>query len=105
MSFWAGETASYAQQVGPTPQPPGIPLAPEEEAPTPENWAIHGQTTFVDQYHPSFRSPYTGPNSLDPGSRGGETWDATLYAGVRPWAGAEVWLNPELDQAWASAIR
>ena len=31
-----------AQMVGPTPQPPGIPITPEEaEQVQPENWAIH----------------------------------------------------------------
>ena len=24
----------------------------------------------------------------------------TLYAGLRPWAGAEVWVNPEIDQGF-----
>ena len=27
-------------------------------------------------------------------------FDATLYAGVRPWHGAEVWVNPEIDQGF-----
>src|SRR5215472_6750528 len=37
-----------AQMVGPTPQPPGIPVTPEEvEQVQPENWAIHGQATNV----------------------------------------------------------
>ena len=40
-----------------------------------------GQATFTDQYHPAFTSPYRGPNSLDPASRGNETFDATLSAG------------------------
>jgi high affinity Mn2+ porin len=37
---------------------------------------------------------------LNPGSRGDETFDATLYAGVRPWSGAEIWINPEIDQGF-----
>jgi high affinity Mn2+ porin len=65
-----------------------------------EEWAIHGQTTFVEQYHPAFDSPYQGRNSLDPGNRGDETWDATVYAGVRPWTGGEVWINGEIDQGF-----
>ena len=40
------------------------------DAQDPEAWALHGQVTFVWQYHPAFISPYRGPNSLDPGSRG-----------------------------------
>jgi len=68
--------------------------------PTDEDWAIHGQTTVTEQYHPAFASAYRGTNSLDPGSRGDETWDVTLYAGFRPWAGGEIWINPELDQGF-----
>jgi high affinity Mn2+ porin len=65
-----------------------------------ERWSAHGQITHVWQYHPAFRSSYRGPNSLDPGSRGNETFDATLYLGVRPWSGAEIWINPEIDQGF-----
>lgn len=67
---------------------------------TPEVWSLHGQATFVDQYHPAFRALYTGPNSLDPGSRGNETFDMTLYAGVRLWDGGEAYANPEIDQGF-----
>jgi high affinity Mn2+ porin len=65
-----------------------------------EVWAIHGQGTFTEQYHPAFRADYDGPESLDPASRGDETFDASLYAGVRPWSGAELWVNPEVDQGF-----
>src|SRR5262249_2188993 len=61
--------------------------------------SIHGQTTFVNQYAPSFRAPYRGPNSLLSKS-GRQTWDATLYTGLRLWSGAEFWLNPEIDQGF-----
>jgi high affinity Mn2+ porin len=66
----------------------------------PQAWAVHAQATVVLQGHPAFRSPYRGPQSLDPGARGNETADVTLYAGVRPWAGAELWINPEIDQGF-----
>lgn len=62
--------------------------------------AVHGQTTFVYQGHDSFASPYRGPNSLFPGADARETWDVTLYVGVRPWKGAEVWIDPEIDQGF-----
>jgi high affinity Mn2+ porin len=65
-----------------------------------DDWAIHGQISFVDQYHPAFTSPYRGTNSLDPGSRGNETIDITLFAGLRPWNGGEIWFNPEIDQGF-----
>lgn len=66
----------------------------------PETWSLHGQATFVDQYHPAFRSPYRGPNSLDPGSRGDETFDATVFAGLRLWEGTEAYANLEIDQGF-----
>ncbi len=90
-----------AQMVGPTPQPQGIPVTPEQaEQVEEENWAIHGQATNVWLLQPAFRSPYRGPQSLSPAANGRETVDATLYAGVRPWPGAEIWINPEVDQGF-----
>jgi high affinity Mn2+ porin len=65
-----------------------------------ETWAIHGQSTVTEQYHPAFTSPFRGPESLDPGSRGDETLDVTLFVGIRLWSGAEFWLNPEMDQGF-----
>jgi high affinity Mn2+ porin len=39
-----------------------------------------------------------------PGSgEGRETLDATLYAGLRLWPGAELWINPEIDQGFGLA--
>jgi high affinity Mn2+ porin len=63
------------------------------------NWAIHGQTTYTQQYVPPFRSPYVGSQSLVP-NQARETWDATLYVGTRLWNGAELWVNPEIDQGF-----
>jgi len=73
------------------------PAAPD--APS-QRWAFHVQSTFFDQYHPAFHSPYRGAESLDPGARGNETYDGTLYAGVSLWKGMELWANPELDQGF-----
>ena len=64
-----------------------------------DNFAVHAQTTFLEQYDPRFRSPYTGTNSLIP-NLGRETWDATIFLGVRLWNGAEFWINPEIDQGF-----
>jgi len=63
-------------------------------------WGLHGQTTFVTQYHPGFHSAFRGPNSLDPQAQARETWDLTLYGGLRLWQGAELWVNPEVDQGF-----
>jgi high affinity Mn2+ porin len=90
-----------AQMVGPTPQPQGIPVAPEQaERVESESWAVHGQATNVWLLQPAFRSPYKGPQSLSPATNGRETIDVTLYGGVRPWLGAEIWINPEVDQGF-----
>jgi len=68
--------------------------------PGPDIVNFHGQTTFTWQGYPAFRSPYEGTNSLPGGGLGRETWDATLFAGIRLWRGAELWLNPEVDQGF-----
>ena len=70
------------------------------DTPTNERWSIHGQLTNVTQWHPQFRSPYSGTNSLDSNGHSAETTDLTLYAGLRLWRGAEVWINPEIDQGF-----
>lgn len=62
--------------------------------------AVHAQTTFVLQANTRFRSPYQGLNSLDPDPHAKETIDLTAYFGVRPWEGAEIWVNPEIDQGF-----
>src|SRR5215467_5150432 len=64
---------------------------------------FHGQTTFVWQGYPAIRSPYAGINSLPGSGLGRETFDATLFAGIRLWQGAEVWISPEIDQGFGFA--
>jgi high affinity Mn2+ porin len=74
----------------------------EHAGPTPpksNDWSVHAQTTFVLQNAPSFRAPYAGTNSLTP-NQTRETWDATFYVGWRLWRGAELWINPEIDQGF-----
>ena len=63
------------------------------------NFAFHGQATYVNQYSAPFRAPYSGTNSLA-ANIGRETSDVTLYAGMRLWQGAELWINPEIDQGF-----
>jgi high affinity Mn2+ porin len=77
-----------------------VPSAAVADEPASESWAIHGQATFVLQSNARFRSPYQGTNSLDHRSHAKETFDATAYLGLRPWSGAEIWINPEVDQGF-----
>ena len=83
----SGIAAPTATQVAPAP------------AQADQNWALHAQAIFVTQGVFAFSSPYEGPNSLTP-NQVKETFDATVYAGVRPWDGAELWINPEIDQGF-----
>ncbi len=65
-----------------------------------DNVAFHAQATFVEQGYPAFRSPYQGPNSFPAGGEGRETADITFFAGFKLWRGAELWINPEIDQGF-----
>lgn len=64
------------------------------------DWNVHGQTTFIAQGYPSFRSPYQGANSLPGAGRARETWTAGAFLGWRLWEGGELYFNPELAQGF-----
>jgi high affinity Mn2+ porin len=53
-----------------------------------------------DCCNPPSGVPYQGPQSLSPATNGRETVDITLYAGIRNWPSAEIWINPEVDQGF-----
>lgn len=86
LSAWLAAGMSLAQPAAP---------ADGEQAS-----ALHWQLTNVTQKHPPFRSPYEGTNSLQARGRAEGTNDLTLHAGVRPWKGGELWVNPEIDQGF-----
>jgi high affinity Mn2+ porin len=83
--------------------PPAIAGTPSPLTPLADIVSLHGQTTVVDQGYPSFRSPFQGPNSLPGAGQSRETFDTTLFAGVKLWQGAEFWANPEIDQGFGLA--
>ena len=103
---------AVAKDLGPTPEQGNSPPPASNEPPpaaaepatsdqiAPQAWAVHGQSTLVWQLQPEFHSPYQGPQSLPSPANGRETFDATIYAGFRPWQGAEIWINPEIDQGF-----
>jgi high affinity Mn2+ porin len=77
----------------------GNPATPS--MPALDNLSLHGQATFVDQGYPAFRSAFpNGPQSLPQGGQNAETFDLTLYAGMKLWQGAELWVDPEIDQGF-----
>ncbi len=85
------------------PQPQPASSLPSWASWASDNVSLHGQATEVWQGYPGFRSPYEGANSLPGGGQGRQTTDVTLYAGMRLWTGAELWINPEIDQGFGLA--
>ena len=92
-----------AALLGPTLATPSAAAAAVEAPAAPaaavEDFAVHGQATFVEQATSDFNAPYRGTNSLSP-RIARETFDATLYLGARLWRDAEIWVNPEIDQGF-----
>ena len=94
---WTLGGAAFAQDAQPQQS-----AANDDKAPaTPEAWAWHVQATDILQYYPPFHSAFQGPNSFKPQATTGNTIDATLYLGVKPWAGGEIWGNLEMYQGYA----
>jgi high affinity Mn2+ porin len=65
-----------------------------------DNWAIHGQTTYIQQGYPPFHSPYLGPNSFTPWAQTRNTWTVSAFLGLKLWQGGELYYNPELLQGF-----
>jgi len=63
-----------------------------------EDWGIKFQSTYVAQSKRAFSAAYSGPNSLIPQKEFSYSFTATAALGFRPWAGAAIYLNPELSQ-------
>jgi len=48
-----------------------------------DRWWLSGQANFISQWHPTFHSPYQGPNSLTPEAQDATSRVLTLFTGVR----------------------
>lgn len=70
-----------------------------ESAPPFERWNAFFQSTYIWQNHPGFPAPYDGPNSLSSKSESSYSLTATLFLGLRPRRGTEIYFNPEASQA------
>src|SRR5262250_2933909 len=46
-------------------------------------WWLSGQLNVIAQAHPSFSSPYSGPNSLTAGSDSAVSFVGTIFSGYR----------------------
>jgi high affinity Mn2+ porin len=51
--------------------------------PETDRWWISGQANFISQWHPTFRSPYQGVNSLTPEAQDATSRVLTLFTGLR----------------------
>jgi high affinity Mn2+ porin len=98
---WAGNEDDAAPQRAPSQQlaAAGSP-SPAGESLQTNPWSLHGQFTNVTQYHPAFRSPYQGANSLAGANATNETADLTAIVGRRLWSGAALYVDPEIDQGF-----
>jgi len=83
----------------PTRRPPSVPGRGGETVGSPRWWSAGLQSTYVLQRKAGFNSAYTGPNSLLPTAETGYTLTATVFLGLRPWAGAELFFQPETIQS------
>ncbi|HTX51210.1 MAG TPA: carbohydrate porin, partial [Caulobacteraceae bacterium] len=79
----------------------GDAAAPSETTAPDKVWAIHVQATDVLQYHPAFRSPFEGPNSLSGREQTANTVNASFFAGLRPWRGGQFWFDLDMNQGFA----
>ena len=61
-----------------------------------KRFTLHVQETTVSQYRPKFNAAYTGPHSQVPVNEWGTTITSTIFAGVRLWRNAQVFINPEI---------
>jgi high affinity Mn2+ porin len=83
---WAQEQAAQVQNTN----APAAPPASLTNSLTKSSWwNIHGDATYVGQWHPAFSAQYSGPNSLDTHAATVETVALNLYLGARLWSGAE----------------
>lgn len=68
-----------------------VPAAADDET------SLHYQATVVTQFHPAFRAPYSGLNSMQPEEESATSVVIDLFLGARLWKGAEVYFQPELS--------
>jgi high affinity Mn2+ porin len=88
----ASTAKSFLAEEQKTPDPP--PHADDTPSmfrhPESDRYWISGQANFISQWHPAFRSPYQGPNSLPPEAQDATSRVLTLFTGFRLTSNAEL---------------
>jgi hypothetical protein len=72
-------------------------FATDLEPDTQQDWDVKFQATTVFQRKGAFQAAYSGPNSLMTQREQSHSTTATVFAGFRPWAGGELFFNPEMS--------
>src|SRR5450432_2647522 len=85
--FLCASLSSRAQEQPQTPQNP--PAAPE-------SWNLFYQATSIGQYHATFRSPYSGPCSLQAYPERDVSLTTTLFLGLRLEKNTVLYFDPEI---------
>lgn len=67
-----------------------VPVAPAER------WNLFYQATSIGQYHGTFHSPYSGPNSLQDYTERDVSLTGTLFLGLRLFRDTALYFDPEL---------
>ena len=75
-----------------------LPQVATAQADADEQWNAKFQATYVWQRKAAFDAPYSGTNSLAAARQKSYSFTATAALGVRPWAGGELYFNPEVAQ-------
>lgn len=65
-------------------------------AQTPETWNLYYQATSIGQYHGTFRSPYSGPFSLQNSPERDVSLTTTLFLGLRLEKNTALYFDPEI---------
>jgi high affinity Mn2+ porin len=95
---------SYSQTAGETPTQARIADSSQTQTtddspqttffPHPDTrYWLSGQANIISQWHPAFRSPYQGPNSLSPQAQDASSRVLTLFTGARLGKSAEILLD------------
>ncbi|ARN83714.1 hypothetical protein B1812_16090 [Methylocystis bryophila] len=95
LNYHFGETLPVPALAGFSAQPPSAWTLTDGDRVN-----FHAQITEVAQGYPKLRAAWDGPNSLSRVGDLRQTSDVTLYGGLRLWQGAELWINPEIDQGF-----
>ncbi len=88
-------TATYLTAQDTQPSTPDATKAPEPITAN-ERWNLFYQATSIGQYHGTFRSPYSGPFSLQNYPERDVSLTATLFFGLRLDQNTQLYFDPEI---------